>query len=46
VCGAAEKVLHNEIKRLNKKNIIAIVDPPRAGLRKCIAYNLPRFHAQ
>lgn len=34
VCGAAEKVLYNEIKSLNKKNVIAVVDPPRAGLRK------------
>uniref|UniRef100_T2M9Y8 tRNA (uracil(54)-C(5))-methyltransferase n=1 Tax=Hydra vulgaris TaxID=6087 RepID=T2M9Y8_HYDVU len=34
ICGAAEKVLHNEINRINAKNIIAIVDPPRAGLHK------------
>lgn len=34
VCGPAEKVLYEEIKKINKKNIIAVVDPPRAGIHK------------
>lgn len=33
VCGPAEKVLQDEIRKIHKKHIIAIVDPPRAGLR-------------
>jgi len=34
ICGPAEKVLYDEIRKVNKKNVIAVVDPPRAGLHK------------
>ena len=33
-CGKAEEVLPNLLKRFTKERVIAIVDPPRAGLRK------------
>ena len=31
VCGPAEDVIHKTVKNINTKNIIAVVDPPRAG---------------
>lgn len=34
--GKAEDILSPVIKRATKSNIIAIVDPPRAGLRKLL----------
>jgi len=40
VCGPAEKVLSKEIRALNKKNVIAVVDPPRAGLHKDVLHLL------
>ncbi|XP_057295693.1 tRNA (uracil-5-)-methyltransferase homolog A-like isoform X2 [Hydractinia symbiolongicarpus] len=36
VCGPAEKVLQDEIRKIHKKHIIAIVDPPRAGLHRTV----------
>merc|ERR1712013_231155 len=34
VCGPAEDVIHKTVKNIDTKNIIAVVDPPRAGLRR------------
>lgn len=36
--GKAEDILLPVIQRTTKSNIIAIVDPPRAGLRKLSLY--------
>lgn len=33
-CGKAEDVLPNILKRFANEKVVAIVDPPRAGLRK------------
>ena len=33
LCGKAEDVLPNLLKRYETEKVIAIVDPPRAGLR-------------
>lgn len=33
--GKAEDVLSAVINRTTKSNVIAVVDPPRAGLREC-----------
>lgn len=43
--GKAEDILSPVIRRTTKPDIIAIVDPPRAGLRKIntIFFNLARF---
>ena len=32
-CGKAEDVLPNLLKRFTNERVVAIVDPPRAGLR-------------
>ena len=32
--GKAEDILSSVMNRATKKNILAIVDPPRAGIRK------------
>lgn len=34
VCGPAENVIGSTVKKIKAKNIIAVVDPPRAGLRR------------
>ena len=34
-CGKAEDVLPGLIKRLWGSDVVAVVDPPRDGLRKC-----------
>ncbi len=33
-CGKAEEILPNLLKRFHDQKVVAIVDPPRAGLRK------------
>ncbi len=41
-CGKAEDVLPGLMKRLWGSDVVAIVDPPRDGLRKCKSY-VPSF---
>lgn len=36
--GKAEDILPTVLARANEENVVAIVDPPRAGLRKYISY--------
>lgn len=49
--GKAEDILSPVIQRTTKPEIIAVVDPPRAGLRKttsinCRLHHDTRIHAQ
>ena len=34
-CGKVEDVINGVMKTLRASDVVAIVDPPRAGLRKC-----------
>ena len=44
ICGKAEDVLPSITDRLPKKtNVVAVVDPPRAGLRKVLLFCLSKF---
>jgi len=35
-CGPAERILSAQINKIKQQNIIAVVDPPRAGLHKTV----------
>lgn len=35
-CGAAEEILQSVVDKAKYDNVVAVVDPPRAGLRKCL----------
>ena len=43
VCGPAEEVISSTVKSIKTKNVIAVVDPPRAGLRKILFLRLILF---
>jgi tRNA (uracil-5-)-methyltransferase len=43
LCGKAEDVLPNLLKRYENEKIIAIVDPPRAGLHSKVIQALRRL---
>lgn len=44
-CGAAEEILQSVVNKAKFDDVVAVVDPPRPGLRKC-SFNAVQYMGQ